>query len=121
MDLTNPSPSQGWLENERAGFAARGRPGGIIALALIHHLVIASNIPLDYVIAWLLSLAPTGIIEFVPKDDPMVKVLLRHRQDIFPGYTLDNFLKRIRPAARIINQETITASGRTLIWYESVM
>lgn len=119
MDITNPSPSQGWSENERGGLSAREKPDGIIALALIHHMVIARNVPLDYVIAWLLNLAPTGIIEFVPKDDPMVKVLLRHRQDIFHAYTLDNMLGQIERGARIITKETITASGRILIWYES--
>jgi ribosomal protein L11 methylase PrmA len=119
MDMTNPSPSQGWSENERVGLTARGRPGGIIALALIHHLVISRNIPLNYAITWLLRLAPTGIIEFIPKQDPMVQVLLGHREDIFPDYTLDNCLGLIKAGARIINQKTITAAGRTLIWYES--
>ena len=119
MDITNPSPSQGWSENERGGLSVREKPDGIIALALLHHLVIGRNIPLNYVINWILNLAPSGIIEFVPKNDPMVKQLLAHREEIFSGYTLENILNQINLGSRIIKKETITENGRILIWYES--
>ena len=45
----------------------------MIALAFEHHLAIAKNIPLDQLINWLTSLAPRGLIEFVPKEDITVK------------------------------------------------
>jgi hypothetical protein len=34
---------------------------------------------------------PGGVIEFVPKQDPMVMELLRFWKDIFPDYTKRNF------------------------------
>lgn len=118
MDLANPSPDQGWRQAERKGFGARGRVDGLIALALIHHLAIARNIPLDQAIAWLASLAPAGIIEFVPKDDPTVQTMLALREDIFPNYTEDNFAALLARHGRIAKSSRVSGTGRTLFWYE---
>lgn len=73
--------------------------------------------PLPDAVAWLMSLASCGVIEFVPKDDPTVKLMLRLR-DILPHYTADNFLRAVSQTARITKRETITDSGRMLVWYE---
>ena len=65
---------------------------GIIQLALIHHLTLAKNIPLEDVIRWLTSLAPSGLIEFVPKEDPTSRImLLGYKGDIFPNYNGKKF------------------------------
>ena len=66
-----------------------------------------------------MSIAPTGVIEFVPKSDPMVELLLRNRPDIFPDYSQEQFLACIRQRARIIDQEQLSPGGRLLIWYEA--
>lgn len=118
MDFANPSPSQGWREIERGGLSKRQRPDGILALALLHHLVIGQNIPLHEAIDWIIDLAPTGIIEFVPKNDPMVKTLLMYREDIFPDYTEVNFMSHINKKAKIIKEEILTKEGRKLVWYD---
>ena len=67
---------------------------------------------------WLVSLAPSGVIEFVPKTDAMVVELLKLREDIFYGYTIDNFLKCLNARARVTDSKTISASGRSLIQFE---
>jgi ribosomal protein L11 methylase PrmA len=117
LDLANPAPSQGWAEAERSGFGARAKPDAILALALVHHLAITRNIPLESVVNWLLKLAPAGVVEFVPKQDPMVQELLRLREDIFPNYSAENFLAYIRAQAQIIKIQTVSASGRLLVWF----
>ena len=53
MDLSNPSPSQGWLELERKSFKNRFKTDSLIALALIHHLAITKNIPINQIIHWI--------------------------------------------------------------------
>ena len=73
LDALNPSPDQGWRQAERAGFAARARPDALLALAFAHHLAIGRNVPLAQTVAWLTGLAPRGVIEFVPKNDPTVQ------------------------------------------------
>ncbi len=118
IDLANPSPGQGWQGQERQPLVDRLCADGLLALALIHHLVIANNIPLDRVIAFLVSLAPTGLIEFVPKADPQVQRMLRFRKDIFADYTSETFERLLTGHVRILSAETVTDSGRTIFRYE---
>jgi ribosomal protein L11 methylase PrmA len=118
LNAANPTPNQGWRELERPGLQARASADAILALAVIHHLVITHNIPLDQLLDWIVNLAPRGVIEFVPKSDPMVQSLLRHREDIFSDYTKESFLNRVDSKAVIVKTETVSSSGRLLAWYE---
>lgn len=118
LDAANPSPAQGWASVERKAFAGRGSPDALLALAFIHHLAIGRNVPLASVVDWLTSLAPRGVIEFVPKGDSTVQTMLRLRKDIFPNYTEECFLDALAQCARLVKRETITESGRMLVWFE---
>jgi hypothetical protein len=118
VDLLNPTPSMGWALAERRTLAERGPPDGILALALLHHLAIGGNVPLDEAVDWLLGLAPSGVIEFVPKGDPMVQRLLARRHDIFPAYTEERFLQRVAARARIVECAATSATGRILVQFE---
>ena len=117
IDAANPSPSQGWKGTERQSLMLRASANGLIALAFVHHLAIARNIPLDDLLNWLISFAPEGVIEFVPKEDPMVKKLLAYREDIFPFYTEACCLSYISERAKIVKTVKASESGRLLIWY----
>ena len=118
LDAANPSPSLGWAEQERLGFSARAKPDALIALALVHHIAITRNVPLDMVLDWLVSLAPRGVIEFPHKDDDMVQTLLAQRGDIFPSYSIDSFLALMAERARIVRTQTLSGGTRTLLWYD---
>jgi ribosomal protein L11 methylase PrmA len=118
LDVTNPAPDQGWGQAERRGLRARAKADGVLALALIHHVAIAKNVPLGDVVAWLTDMAPRGVIEFVPKTDPMVVELLKLREDIFPHYDEQHFVKCLQERARIVTSETVSASGRKLFVFE---
>ena len=100
LDLANPTPSQGWAERERRGLTDRASADAILALALVHHLAIGRNVPLEEVVAWLVGLAPNGIVEFVPKSDPMVQRLLRLREDIFDDYSEETFSQHLQARAK---------------------
>lgn len=117
MDMANPSPSQGWQERERPGLSARSSADGILALALIHHLAFTNNVPLSQVIDWIVDLAPTGVIEFVPKSDPMAKRLLTLRDDIFQDYSHEQLLSCLTRKTKVVKTQVVSESGRTLIWY----
>lgn len=118
LDAANPSPDQGWAQRERKGLAARARVDGLLALALLHHLVIGRNIPMDDAVGWLMEMAPQGVIEFVPKSDPMVKRLLALRADIFPDYDEAAFRTAVERHGRILQSESLSPGGRLLIWYQ---
>ena len=91
LDLTNPSPAQGWAGRERLSLEQRGPADAVLALALIHHLAIGHNLPLEHIARYLARIGRQLIIEFVPKSDSQVKRLLLSRPDIFPGYTKEGF------------------------------
>jgi ribosomal protein L11 methylase PrmA len=118
LDAANPSPSQGWAEGERKGLAARASADAILALAFVHHLAIGRNVPLDQLIGWLVELAPAGVIEFVPKSDPMVQRMLRLREDIFDDYSEEHFTAAVMARARIVQSAIVSASGRRLVWFD---
>ena len=118
LDVTNPAPDQGWSQGERRGLQARATADCVLALALIHHIAISKNVPLAGVVSWLTALAPRGVIEFVPKTDPMVVELLQLRQDIFPDYNEEHFVACLQQRARIVAREKVSATGRTLFAFE---
>jgi ribosomal protein L11 methylase PrmA len=117
LDAANPAPSQGWAQRERPGLMQRSNADGVLALALVHHLAIGKNIPLPWVVDWIVSMAPQGIIEFVQKSDPMVQELLRLREDIFDNYSEGEFTRALEEKADIVRTETVSASGRQLFWF----
>jgi hypothetical protein len=91
LDLSNPSPGQGWAGRERLSLEERGPAGALLALALVHHLAIGHNLPLERIAGYLSRLGRRLVIEFVPKSDSQVQRLLLSRPDIFPNYTKEGF------------------------------
>jgi hypothetical protein len=91
LDLTNPSPGLGWHNQERMSLLERATPDAAIALALVHHLAISNNVPLDLLARFFSQLAPWLVVEFVPKSDEQVQRLLATREDIFPNYNFEGF------------------------------
>jgi ribosomal protein L11 methylase PrmA len=118
LDASNPSPDQGWMQAERAGFGERAKVDAMVALAFEHHLAIAKNVPLPQVVDWLVDRAPVGVIEFVPKDDPTVQTMLALREDIFDDYSVETFTNRLTQRAKIVQHQTVSGSGRTLFFYD---
>ena len=114
LDLTNPSPSQGWAGQERLSLAERGPADAVLALALIHHLAIGHNLPLEKIAAYLRRLGKRLIIEFVPKSDSQVHRLLLSRPDIFPDYTKDGFEQAFARHFRIESASPVQDSDRWL-------
>jgi hypothetical protein len=113
-DLTNPSPGVGWAKEERQSLEQRGPVDLVLALALIHHLAIADNIPLPMIVDQLGRFGRAAILEFIPKEDPKVQQLLRDREDIFEAYTQQMLEAAVSKRFRIASQEVLGDSGRTL-------
>lgn len=113
-DLTNPSPSIGWQLQERKSFLERSPADAVFALALIHHLAIANNVPLEHLSQFFGGLCHWLIVEFVPKEDAQVQRLLATRKDIFPNYTQAGFEQAFNEDFMIISHEQIQDSRRIL-------
>lgn len=89
LDLSNPSPGLGWRHRERESLTDRGPVDLVLALALVHHLAIGHNVPLGDVVDLLADVGEHVVLEWVPKPDPKVQVLLSTREDVFDAYTRD--------------------------------
>ena len=114
MDLTNPSPSIGWSNEERLSLLERGPADTVLALALIHHLAIANNVPMASMARFFSLLCEFLIIEFVPKGDSQVKRMLATRKDIFEDYHKDEFEEQFGRRFSILESIRIMDSERTL-------
>jgi len=113
-DLTVPSPAIGWANEERESITSRLNADLVLALALVHHLAIANNVPLHLIAAWLQPMGEHLMIEFVPKDDEKVIQLLQHRADIFEDYNLEKFRSIFTEKYTIVKEEKVSNTNRIL-------
>jgi len=118
VDLVNPSPALGWAGAERDSLLARGPADLVMALALVHHLAISNNVPLVLLADFLAGLAPRLIIEFVPKTDLQVELMLSTRRDIFDQYTQKGFEMAFQTRFSIRESAGIRETTRRLYFME---
>ena len=118
VNLADASPNQGWRGLERKDLAARGRPDLTLCLALVHHVVITANIPLADFVDWLRSLGSAVVIEFVGRDDEMVKTLLANREDQYDDYDPANFRNLLSGSFDIIEEGSLKEGSRTMFFAE---
>ena len=117
MNLADPSPSLGWRGLERKDLPARGKPDLVLALALIHHVTIAANVPVAEFVDWLAGLGTSLVIEFPTREDPMVKKLLGpKREGLHPDYERVNF-ERVLAAAFDVERRERSKSGTRLLYF----
>ncbi len=119
QDLSNPSPNLGWHSTERTSLNQRGPAGLVMALALIHHLAISNNVPLDKLAHFFRELSKWLVIEFVPKSDSQVQRLLASRTDIFADYNQEIFEQTFSACFQIHRKTPIRDSERWLYLMEA--
>ena len=114
LDLTNPSPAQGWAHRERLSLEQRGPADLVMALALVHHLAIGHNLPLPKVADFLARLGRRLVIEFVPKSDSQVSGCYRTGRTSFRGTLQEGFEAAFAESFTIDAKQPIMESERTL-------
>ena len=113
-DITDPSPALGWGNAERSSLLDRIDADVILALALVHHLAIGANVPLPMIASLFAGMAPHAVVEFVPKEDPMVQRLLAFRRDVFTAYDIDGFRSAFNGYFEVEAETPIEGSDRIL-------
>jgi hypothetical protein len=121
LDLTNPSSGGGWENRERRSLLERGPADTVLALALIHHLAIANNLPLSKIAAFFGRICHSLVIEFVPKTDSQAARLLASREDIFQNYDQMNFEQEFSRLFKINFSANIPGTQRTIYWMEKII
>ena len=113
LNLADPSPSRGWRSKERQAFTERSRPQLVLALALIHHLVISRNVPMQEFVDFLADAGAQLVVEFPTRDDPMVKRLLRNkREGIHDDYTVEGFEAALANRFDVARREELPSGTR---------
>jgi hypothetical protein len=115
MDVADPSPNLGWRGLERRALEERGRPDLVLGLALVHHVAITGNVPLESFVDWLAGLGCTLVVEFPTREDPMVQRLLAPKgPDANPDYGTDTFERALERHWRLDLRETLPSGTRIL-------
>jgi SAM-dependent methyltransferase len=115
-DPARPSPATGWLNREWLSLLdrAEGRFDCVMMLGLVHHLLIADQIPLSEVVSLLRRLtAQWAIAEWVPATDPRFKELVRGRDDLYGHLDEAAFVTAAQKHFEIV-QEGRLENGRAL-------
>jgi hypothetical protein len=118
QDCINPSPANGFMGKERDSLFERGPADVVMALAIIHHLAIGRNVPLERLAELFAQLGKHVIIEFVPKGDSKVDILLASRRDIFTDYDSEHFEAAMSKHFKLVTKESIKQTKRTLYLYK---
>jgi len=114
MNLTDQSSGIGWMGSERKAFSDRDRPDLILCLALVHHLTITANIPMNEWIHWLSVSGADLVIEFVHPVDPMAQHLLRNKEGDHMDYDQEVFQSTLTQYFNILDRLELSRGNRIL-------
>ena len=114
LDIACPTPGTGWMNKEHRPFLERGGCELCLSLALVHHLAIGRNLPFRNIIELFRQHCSYLLIEYVPKDDPNVALMLKGRSDVFQDYTLKSFESALCDAFLILKKVQFEHTGRIL-------
>ncbi len=120
MDLTNPSSALGRQHQERSALLERGPADLVFALAIIHRLAISNNVPLGRLAEFLHSPGKWLMLEFLPKEDFQVQLLLASREDNFNEYSLEGMLAAFEHYFRLHQRIQLKATFRKIYLMERI-
>jgi SAM-dependent methyltransferase len=120
VDLARPTPAAGWEYQESQSFLDRcsRRFDMVMMLAVLHHLLVGSQVPLDRIAALCDDLTTRSlIVEWVPTTDPMFQQILRGRDALYENLTESAFRAAFSVHFRLTSERNL-ANGRTLFHFE---
>ncbi len=120
VDIARPTPAVGWLNRENGSFLdrCRGNFDMVMMLAVVHHLLVSSQIPLDQIAALCSDITTLGlIVEWVPPSDPKFREITRGRDSLYLGLTEASFRTAFDQHFGLVRQVAL-ANGRSLFYFE---
>jgi SAM-dependent methyltransferase len=119
-DLARPTPAAGWENAEQSALLTRleGQFEVVMLLAVIHHLILMEQIPLEKILALCARLTRKHlIVEWVPVSDPMYQSLMRGRDELYGALTEADLLKAAAVCFHPVRQQML-GNGRILFLLE---
>ncbi|MBJ6727662.1 class I SAM-dependent methyltransferase [Geomesophilobacter sediminis] len=121
VDFARPTPALGWSNAETPSFLERSRGyfDAVFMLALMHHLVVGDQIPLEKIFSLAAEVTTRHlVIEYVAPDDPQFRRLSRGRDDLYRYLTPEFFEQAARKQFRIVSKAETGNAGRVLYLLE---
>jgi len=118
VDLANPTPGTGWQNRESSSFLDRaaGHFDTVLMLAVIHHLLLRNQVPLERIAELAASLTTRHLIlEWVPPADPKFQELLRGRDALYTHLTEQAFRDAFAPHFTIVSE--LLLSNRRILFH----
>ena len=119
-DLARPTPAVGWDNSESTSLIARleGQFDLVLMLAVIHHLLLMEQIPIDVIVALLQRLTNRYLlVEWVPASDPMFLSLMRGRDDLYGSLREEDLLHACQGYFTLLRRQPLD-NGRVLMLLE---
>ena len=115
-DLSNPSGNLGWNFQERSSLKDRFASDIALALALMHHLIIGNNVPLNDCVSFINDLTRKYlIIEYVPIHDFQVQEMIKFRRN-YHTYTESDFVQAFTKKFKIIKKLNISQQSDRVMY-----
>lgn len=119
-DVARPTPAAGWCNSESLTLLERARQrfDCVMMLGILHHLLLADQIPMADVAVLLASLTRRwSIVEWVPKTDVRYIDLCRGRDELYAHLDEDLFIEQFTRHFNIMTREELS-NGRVLFLFE---
>jgi SAM-dependent methyltransferase len=115
-DFARPTPAVGWQNRENGSLLerARGQFDCVMMLGILHHLLVADQIPLFAILDQLLEISTRwAMVEWIPKEDPKFDEICRGRQELYLHLTEEYFMQALSSRFTIRDRDQLS-NGRTL-------
>ena len=115
MNFADPTPGIGWRGMERPAIGERFSPDLVLALAVIHHLALAHNVPTEAILDFLADLGAEVVLEVPTESDQMVtKLKANKRAGTHDAYTLAAIESQVRIRFDVRRREVLAGGTRLL-------
>jgi hypothetical protein len=121
-DFARPTAAVGWQNREGAGLLdrARGRFDCVMMLGILHHLLVADQIPLAAILEQLCEITNRwAILEWIPREDSQFDDLCRARQELYCHLTEEFFVQTLSHRFSVRDRCQLS-NGRTLWLAEAI-
>jgi SAM-dependent methyltransferase len=119
-NIARPTPAAGWRNREQLSLLERltGRFDLVLMLAVIHHLILREQLPLEHIGELAANLTRRWLIlEWVPPSDPMYQEWLRGRDHLYGHLSEDDLTRAFAPHFAA-GERCALGNGRVLLLLE---
>jgi SAM-dependent methyltransferase len=119
-NIARPTPAAGWRNREQLSLLERlsGKFDMVLMLAVIHHLILREQLPLEHIADLCASLTRRWLVlEWVPSSDPMYQQWLRGRDELYGSLCEDDLRQAFVPFFHIADR-TELGNHRVLLLLE---